>query len=72
MKKKAKTKEVEAKPAPPAFIRMLMSLSTSKRAYFAGTVVRVGEEVSIETALNWIQCGVAEEDRSILGPPEVK
>jgi len=52
-------------------IRMRMSLVNTK-AYQAGKVYRVPEDVPAETAASWLKSGAAEEDKSLDGPPETK
>lgn len=49
-------------------VRILRSLATRDRAFTPGLVV----EVDDKTAKAWIQAGVAEQDKSLEGPPEVK
>jgi len=64
--------EVTPTPAPvPERIRMRMTLA-NQRAYQAGKVYRVPEDVPAETAASWLKSGAAEEDKSLDGPPETK
>jgi len=49
-------------------VRILRSLATRDRAFMPGLVV----EVDDRTAKAWIQAGVAEQDKSLDGPSEVK
>ena len=49
-------------------IRILRSIATADRAFTPGSVVDVDEK----TAKAWIQAGVAEQDKSLQGPSEVK
>ena len=49
-------------------IRILRSIATRDRAFAPGSVV----DIENELARAWIQAGVAEEDKSLDGPPEVK
>jgi len=49
-------------------IRILRSIATADRAFTPGSVADVDEK----TAKAWIQAGVAEQDKSLQGPSEVK
>ena len=49
-------------------VRILRSIATRDRAFVPGSVV----DIENELARAWIQAGVAEEDKSLDGPPEVK
>jgi len=49
-------------------VRILRSIATRDRAFVSGSVV----EVDDKTAKAWIRAGVAEQDKSLDGPPEVK
>ena len=49
-------------------IRILRSIATADRAFTPGSVA----DIENELARAWIQAGVAEEDKSLDGPPEVK
>lgn len=77
--KKAKTAEQEpisipasAPPALPRRIRMKMTLGTPKRCFTAGLLLRVGEDVSEDTARSWLKSGAAEEDKSLQPEMETK
>jgi len=70
----AKAKPKKAKPEkgkPPKRIKMLTSLANT-RGFKMGASYDVPKDVPVETARSWIACGVAEEDKSLDGPPEVK
>ena len=66
----------KATPKEPEFkvnrVRMLMSLANAERAYTMGKSYRVPNEISVNTARNWIACGAAEEDKSLDVPKETK
>ena len=59
------------KGKPPKRIRMLISVGNTKM-YQRGEVFSVPHDVPVNTARSWIAAGVAEEDKSLSGPPEVK
>ena len=55
---------------PPKRIRMLVSCANQHGAFTNGSSYKVPEEVPVNTARGWIDCGYAEEDKSLAGVPE--
>lgn len=49
-------------------IRILRSIATSSRGFVPGSIIDVDEQL----AKAWIRAGIAEEDKSLDGPKEVK
>jgi hypothetical protein len=56
----------------PKKIRMKMTLATPKRCFTAGLLLKVGEDVSEDTARSWLKSGAAEEDKSLQLEMETK
>jgi len=49
-------------------VRMLRPAGTSRGSYQPGTVI----DLPADTARSWIAAGIAEQDKMIDGPPEIK
>lgn len=65
-------KKKKATGKPPERIKMLMNLARHDAVFSMGQSYRVPQDIPVQTARDWVAGGVAEEDKSLDGPPESK
>jgi len=53
-------------------IRTLKSIASKWKFVPCGTVLHVPDDIDEATAQSWLKGGLAEEDKMLDGPPEVK
>jgi len=56
----------------PKKIKVLQCMANQDRSFSPGVPLEVGKDISEETAKSWLDCGIAEEDKSLEGPKETK
>jgi len=69
--KKPKTVKPKEEKLPKK-IKVLQCMANQDRSFSPGVPLEVGKDISEETAKSWLDCGIAEEDKSLEGPKETK